>query len=137
MHFNKRGYRTHDMRIRKYVASTAHHSEQTSSKYYNFSKNKEVRDFYPTGNNLLTQSQVNATAACELADTFNSSTCPHHRRIGYALDLVFRDQLLSPWFQALEWENCLKEIYYLLPHVFCLNAKTLSNRICLMIIMYI
>ena len=77
-------------------------------------------------------SQVKTTAACELADTLNIYTCPRHRRIGYALelvfrdqllssscphlkiiglalDIVFRDQLLSTWFQALEWERCLKD----------------------------
>ena len=54
-------------------------------------------------------SLVNATAACELAVTLNNSKCPHLERIGYAFDLLYGDQLLTPWFQALEWECLLKD----------------------------
>ena len=54
-------------------------------------------------------SLVDATAACELAVTLNNSKCPHLERIGYALDLLYGDRLLTPWFQALEWECCLKD----------------------------
>ena len=54
-------------------------------------------------------SQVDATAACVLANTLNGSSCPHLKRIGLALDIVFRDRLFSTWFQAFEWERCLKD----------------------------